>query len=147
MPARPEAKKDEEPTEEDEERMLMYMAQQDKTALKAGVPTFLYVGRISDAQLAEARAKAFGKARKSAQTVADATGRKLGSLVSVSSHAAATNVSDRYGQMNYYMMRSMGQALGSVAAAADPSESVSPSLRKLVFTVSVTAGFEFAKAE
>jgi uncharacterized protein YggE len=51
------------------------------------MPRFLFVGRVSEAQLKKLRAEAFEKAKTRATALAEATGHRLGPLQGLSSYA------------------------------------------------------------
>ena len=75
------------PWSEPEEQLRSLMAQVTEPPPTDRSPKFLYVARPSDEQLARATAEAYGVARRMAERLAHAAGRRLGELASLNSSA------------------------------------------------------------
>ena len=140
----PKKAAEEKKSEDEEEAALMQAAQMEQGAMPAGQPTFLFVGSVDKARLAQARQSAFAKARENAQEIAEAAGGKLGALVTVASNAANA---EEVNNMDYYSMRFMRQAMGMSDRSAGQAEAVSPTLKELSFAVEVNASFALEQAK
>ena len=101
---------------------------------KAGV-AFVYVAVVSDEQRKKLMANGFAQAKKEAEELAEAAGRRLGEL----SHV--------YCQMENHSTvgRNYGpEYAGSVLVSSDEHETVGETPEKLVFECEVTVSYKFA---
>jgi hypothetical protein len=88
-PAEPRA------SSEPEEQLRTFMAQMTKPPPEDLSPKFLYVVRPTEEQLARAAAEAYGLARRGAERLAIASGRRLGELISLTHGHAVEARPDR----------------------------------------------------
>jgi hypothetical protein len=118
-----------------EEQLRTIMAQVTEPPPDDRSPKFLYVARPNDEQLARATAEAYAVARRTAERLAHAAGRRLGELASLNSWAVGAD-----GRADQVMERQRCAAL-LAASAYDPREGevVSEDPRAVGVTVSVHA--------
>jgi hypothetical protein len=118
-----------------EEQLRAFMAQATEPPPEDRSPKFLYVARPSGEQLARATAEAYAAARRAAERLAQASGRRLGELATLSEgHVAAAARPDR-------MMEQQRCAALLAASAHEPREGevVSEDPRAVEVTVAVHA--------
>jgi hypothetical protein len=111
----------------------------EESEAKPGEPQFLYLARISEAELDKALEEAFGKAKAQAERLARAAGLKLGELATLRRIDSPYDVYDEY---SYYASpyRSMPPT-----AVADETESHSPKPESVKFQFRVEATFQMSK--
>jgi len=133
----PASPKKEAATEEEEERMLRQLAQASGEGA-AGKPLFTFVAKAPRDKLAEARNKAFAKARENASVTAAAAGEELGKLTNISSQVTSTGGED-YEHMRYYRRAMMNLATPS----KEVDEGVSSQMTDITFLVTVNVAYNF----
>jgi uncharacterized protein YggE len=88
---------------------------------RANMPRFLFVGRVSEAQLKKLRAEAFEKAKARATALAEAAGHRLGPLQGLSSYAS------RFGGSSAYPVTPSTFSATGEQGVADDSDSLEAS--------------------
>ncbi|MEX0725747.1 MAG: SIMPL domain-containing protein [Planctomycetaceae bacterium] len=119
-----------------EEAMSDYVDYGDDQS-KPGVPTFIYVARISEKEKAKALADAFEKAQAHAQELATAAQAKLGKLSSLNGSANQSS-ENLYADSNYAYQVMMAQ---SAASEHDPNEGKTVTPGTVTFRIFVNATF------
>ena len=112
--------------------------------VQPGVPHFVFVARVSDAEHDKAAVEAFAKARHSAARLAKAAGVELGPLASLAG-GASSDSGDGMSSYERRMYRAMqgivGPEFGAGGEADDESEIVGPNSNSLTYRVTITAVF------
>jgi hypothetical protein len=131
--------------EEQEEAEEMEILQQqfgNSAATKPGEPRFVFLAKISAEEQQKARTAAYKKAHVRADHLANAAGKKLGKLHSLTSSGDESTAM----QMMAYRRYQMGDGDESEEESSDDGEEegvgMSPSCTSVKFTYSVHAAFE-----
>ncbi|MDP6355120.1 MAG: SIMPL domain-containing protein [Planctomycetota bacterium] len=138
-----ESKKKSPEEEEAEEEGLMddYRMDYGASAKQPGEPVYVFVSTASEAEVSKALADAFKNAKSAAATMAAAAGRELGDISNLSGFYidsyTGNRVDDPYGRYDaFYARYNVGRR-----SQGRGREAISPALRQMVFTVTVTASF------
>ena len=109
---------------------------------KPGEPMIIFVGKVSDDELAKATADAFKKAKDEAARLAKAAGAELGALRMLSGQAAFPSMDESYGGYNPYYQRLMYMAAQQQRGGGDASrEAVGMDPGSVKMDVTVMASF------
>ena len=129
--------------ESKEEEMMMQMSMGEDGQPKPGETAFVYARRISNEDRAKLLADAFGKAKTDAARLAQAAGRELGTLRTLSENTNAGNDEeyDSYQRQQYYrLMQRSGYGRGGESVEG-ASEAVGMRPGLVSFRVTVSAAF------
>ena len=137
--AEAKAKTDED-EETKEEEMMMQMGMGNDGEAKPGEATFVYARRISNEDRAKLLAEAFGKAKTDASRLAQAAGRELGTLRTLTENANTGNEEDydSYQRQQYYRLMQRSNRNDAVDGA---TEAVGMRPGPVAFRVTVIAAF------
>jgi uncharacterized protein YggE len=136
--AKAKSEGDEETKEEEE--MMMQMGMSNDGEAKPGEPTFVYARRISNEDRAKLLAEAFAKAKTDASRLAQAAGRELGNLRTLTENANTGNEDDydSYQRQQYYRLMQRSSRSESIDGA---TEAVGMRPGPVAFRVTVMAAF------
>jgi len=140
-----EEDEDDEEEEEDEEELSQYYNRYSgEQQMKPGTVMMVYLKRISKEEIEKARKVAFKKAREDAEEIAAVAGFTLGKLTSVRRgyRGAEMDEDEDWSSYPHAYSRYMRRTRTGAMAKGGPDEAMSPTLKKLSYSVSMSASWE-----